>query len=171
MAREQNRSAIDPDDLLDRPMGEITAADFLKVLGAPSVGKLGSAMLADKKKFELWVEEVDMPKISVRELLDKMRQEKKKYELELEPTPVPGPTPVVDWRNEKKKLELELDPPIPRAEPVFDWRSEKKKVEYEFPDFYGRRSSQYEQSGFNADYNRLVEEIAVRVEERLGRRR
>ena len=39
----------------------------------------------DKKKFELWVEENPLPRITLGELLEKLRGEKKKVELEFGP--------------------------------------------------------------------------------------
>jgi hypothetical protein len=84
MARART-AAIDPDALMDRPLGEISAADFLQVLSNPRVRHPALAILPDKKKYELWVEEGPITKISVRELLERLKGEKKKLELELPP--------------------------------------------------------------------------------------
>lgn len=81
MARQSRRAAI-PDDLLDKPLAEISAADLVKALSASQQPQLG-VILADKKKYELWVEENPVDRIPLRELLDKLRGEKKKVELEL----------------------------------------------------------------------------------------
>jgi uncharacterized protein len=51
------RASIDPDQLMTRPLGEISAAEFLEVLAHPKVRHPALAILPDKKKYELWVEE------------------------------------------------------------------------------------------------------------------
>lgn len=79
------RAAIDPDQLMKRPLGEISAAEFLQVLADPSVRHPALAILPDKKKYELWVEEEPIVKISVAEFLEKVKGEKKKIELEVHP--------------------------------------------------------------------------------------
>ena len=84
MARART-AAIDPDALMDRPLGEISAADFLQVLSHPSVRHPALAILPDKKKYELWVEEGPIVKIPVREFIERLKGEKKKLELELPP--------------------------------------------------------------------------------------
>ena len=81
MARA-SRTAIPPDETLQKPLGELTAAEFLTALSHPSVDKRALAILPDKKKYELWVEEDGIPKISVLDLLDRLKGEKKKLELE-----------------------------------------------------------------------------------------
>lgn len=77
-----SRTAIPPDEILQRPLGELTAAEFLTALSHPSVDKRSLSILPDKKKYELWVEEDGIPKITVLDLLDRLRGEKKKLELE-----------------------------------------------------------------------------------------
>jgi hypothetical protein len=77
-----SRTAIPPDEILQKPLGELTAAEFLTALSHPSVDKRSLAILPDKKKYELWVEEDGIPKISVLDLLDRLKGEKKKLELE-----------------------------------------------------------------------------------------
>ena len=77
-----SRTAIPPDESLQRPLGELTAAEFLTALSHPSVDKQALAILPDKKKYELWVEESGIDKITVLDLLDRLRGEKKKLELE-----------------------------------------------------------------------------------------
>jgi hypothetical protein len=79
------RAAIDPDRLMARPLGEISAAEFLQVLGHPSVRHPALAILPDKKKYELWIEEGPIVKISLGEFLERVKGEKKKLELELPP--------------------------------------------------------------------------------------
>jgi hypothetical protein len=77
-----DRTAIPPDENLQRPLGELTAVEFLTALDHPSVDKQSLAILPDKKKFELWVEEDGISKMTVVDLLDRLRGEKKKLELE-----------------------------------------------------------------------------------------
>lgn len=81
MAREKKKAAI-PEDLLDKPLADISAAELVKALSISREPHLGH-ILADKKKYELWVEENPVERIPLRELLDKLRGEKKKVELEL----------------------------------------------------------------------------------------
>lgn len=113
---EQLKAAIDVEAALERPLGEISAAQFLQVLAHPKVSSASLGILADKKKYELWVEEGVIAKIPVGDIIRRVRAEKKKYELE------------------------------------------------PFPDF-GRYV--FPERAF--DYGRLVEDIAARVGERLGR--
>lgn len=84
MPREY-KAAIDLDETLERPLADLSAVEFIQVLNHPKVGRAGF-WIADKKKYELWVEEgVVLPKVTVAELLKKFRTEKKKVELELSP--------------------------------------------------------------------------------------
>lgn len=114
----QSKAAIDLDAVLDRPLGDLSAADFIQVLNHPKLSHAGLGIIADKKKYELWVEEGSIVRISVGELLKKLRGEKKKVEYELPP-----------W--------FRFEPPYSRPQ---------------------------------VEYGQLVEEIAARVEERLGQR-
>ena len=93
MARPRARASIDPDQLMTRPLGEITAAEFLEVLAHPKVRHPALAILPDKKKYELWVEEGPIGKISIGDFIDKLKGEKKKVELEVPPwfSKFPGP--------------------------------------------------------------------------------
>lgn len=91
------RAAIDP-DILDRPLGEISAADFVGAL----TGRLDArelTVLADKKKYELWVDETPIDKINVKDLVERIRGEKKKLELEKRP-----------WEYQKREIEFDFDP-------------------------------------------------------------
>jgi hypothetical protein len=76
------RTAAISKDVLDRPLGELNAAEFLQALGTLRVPPQSLAILADKKKYELWIDEGTLPKVPVGELLEKLRGEKKKLELE-----------------------------------------------------------------------------------------
>lgn len=76
------KAAIDADALMDRPLEELSAAEFLQVLSHPTLIR-DAALIADKKKVELWVEENVVFKIPLREILEKIRVEKKKVELEI----------------------------------------------------------------------------------------
>lgn len=79
------RTAINPDERLSLPLGEITAADFLVALNSPSLDRYGLSLVADKKKYELWTDESGLPKLSIWELIERLRGEKKKLELEKMP--------------------------------------------------------------------------------------
>lgn len=93
------RAAI-PADALDRPLGELNAAEFLTALEGARITAPELGILADKKKYELWVEETQVSKIPVRDLLERIRGEKKKLELEKSPR----------WEYVKRDVELEIDP-------------------------------------------------------------
>lgn len=92
MAAAKHRAAIDVDEFMDTPLGEMSAADFVKILNHSKLRDAGlNAALADKKKVELWVDEGPiLDEIPLRELIERLRAEKKKYELE--------PPPFVDER-------------------------------------------------------------------------
>ena len=75
------RPAIDR-EVLDRPLGEINAAEFLGVLHQAQLSADVMALLPDKKKYELWVDEGGTAKIPVGVLFERLRREKKKVELE-----------------------------------------------------------------------------------------
>ena len=82
MARPR-KAALDIDALMDRPLGELSASEFLQVLRHPKLGFSGAAILADKKKYELWVEEDPILKIPIGEIIERIRGEKKKVEYEI----------------------------------------------------------------------------------------
>ena len=79
----ERRSAIPPDELLERPIEQLSAAEFISALNHPALDQAAVRLLPDKKKYELWVEEVDVTKLTTRDLVDRLRNEKKKVEIEL----------------------------------------------------------------------------------------
>ena len=83
MPPARGKAAITPDELLDRPLGDLSAAQFLQVLNHPKVTRAQFEILADKKKYELWVDEDPILKVNVGELLEKIKGEKKKVEKEI----------------------------------------------------------------------------------------
>jgi hypothetical protein len=78
----ERRTAIPPDELLERPLGELSAADFLTALSHPKLDQRIVSILPDKKKYELWIDEGGLPQLNLQDLLDRLRGEKKKLELE-----------------------------------------------------------------------------------------
>jgi len=78
-------SAIDFEKTMEKPLGEISAVEFLEILQHPRLGAIHKALLPDKKKYELWIEEGAVSRIPIRVILEKLKGEKKKVELE------PGP--------------------------------------------------------------------------------
>jgi hypothetical protein len=80
----ERKAAIDRDALMDRPMADLSAAELLRALSSPTVAT-EAVMIADKKKYELWVEESTVLKLSLADIIEKIRGEKKKVELELDP--------------------------------------------------------------------------------------
>jgi len=77
-------AAINLEEAIEKPVGELSAIELLQVLGNPKV-KVDLQLIADKKKYELWVEEGGLTKIKVRDLIERLQGEKKKVELELPP--------------------------------------------------------------------------------------
>ncbi|MFL5577723.1 MAG: hypothetical protein ACJ79S_17340 [Gemmatimonadaceae bacterium] len=75
------RPAVDG-DILGRPIGEISAVQFLDLLQQVRLSPDVMALLPDKKKYELWVDEGGVAKLPIGVLLEKLRIEKKKLELE-----------------------------------------------------------------------------------------
>jgi hypothetical protein len=81
---KQRITAIPIDDkTLAKPLEEISGAQLLEILSrGDAADRTALALLPDKKKYELWVEEGGVGRIPVGELLHKLRGEKKKLELE-----------------------------------------------------------------------------------------
>jgi hypothetical protein len=79
----EKRSAIPPDELLERPIEELSAPDLLFALNHPALDQAAVRLLPDKKKYELWVDEGGVTKLTVRDLVDRLGNEKKKVELEV----------------------------------------------------------------------------------------
>jgi hypothetical protein len=75
------RAAIDQ-DVLDRPLGEISAVQLLDVLQQAKLSSEVMAILPDKKKYELWIDEGGVAKIPVGVIIERLKREKKKLELE-----------------------------------------------------------------------------------------
>lgn len=101
------RAAV-PADLAERQLGELSAVDFLTALQGAKVTQAELGVLADKKKFELWIEETQVDKIPIKDLVERLRGEKKKLELEK------------NFRHEyvKRAIELEIDPRDVLIDPV-----------------------------------------------------
>ncbi len=100
------KAAIDP-DLLDRPLGQIDAAAFVGALREARLEPAEMAVLADKKKYELWTDETPVAKISIGELIERIRGEKKKLELEKR-----------RWEMSKREVELEIGPTTVLGDPA-----------------------------------------------------
>src|SRR5262245_16087572 len=79
----QQKAAIPADETLSRSLSDMSAAEFVQLLGRTDiVDRRAIAMLPDKKKYELWVDEEVVLKKPVGDLLDLLKGEKKKLELE-----------------------------------------------------------------------------------------
>ena len=92
----KRKAAISPEAIDKKNLSEISAADFLDALnggGRPTVSSL--RIWPDKKKFELWVEPEGWGGVSVGDLRNWWRAEKKKLELEK----MPGLENVADIRD------------------------------------------------------------------------
>jgi hypothetical protein len=85
-AASGKKAAIDLDDIQEKPLSDVSAADFLTALSNSGVkGLTVLRVWPEKKKLELLLEPEFSPTISVGRLVDRLT-EKKKYELE-KPTP------------------------------------------------------------------------------------
>jgi hypothetical protein len=102
------RAAIDPDEILSRSLAEISAADFVQLLVRDDVNVDSSALalLPDKKKYELWVDEEVVLKTPLSDLLVTLKTEKKKLELEKFPI-----------ENLKLAVENVVDPGVQYLDP------------------------------------------------------
>jgi len=78
-----HRAAIDLDEVGEKRLGDLTAAEFIQILNHKDLAPL-RGVIADKKKYELWIEE-NLPRITLGDLLERVRGEKKKLELEVPP--------------------------------------------------------------------------------------
>ena len=84
------KSAIPPDDLLDRDLGSMSAADLITALSHPDIDRRAVMLLPDKKKYELWIDEDAVLKVKLVDLIDRLRTEKKKIELEKQVIEIPN---------------------------------------------------------------------------------
>ncbi|MGL4961042.1 MAG: hypothetical protein ACRC67_07400 [Inquilinus sp.] len=76
------KAAIDLDDIQEKPLGEVSAADFLSALSNSGVrGVTVMRVWPEKKKLELLLEPEFSSGLTVGRLVDRLT-EKKKYELE-----------------------------------------------------------------------------------------
>ena len=78
------KSAIDFERVMKAPLREVKATEFLAALSQARLGRDHLHLVADKKKYELFIEEGVLDDIPVGALIDKLREKKK---LELEPGP------------------------------------------------------------------------------------
>jgi len=89
----ERRAAIDADALMQKSLNDVSAADFIRLLGKRELAGI-STILADKKKLELWVDEGVIFETPIEAVIEKIKGEKKKLELELQwdsPILDPGP--------------------------------------------------------------------------------
>jgi hypothetical protein len=79
---ESRKAAIDLDDIQEKALDQVSAADFLSALTNSGI-KSAAVMRVwpEKKKFELFLEPEFPPGITVGRLVDRLT-EKKKYEFE-----------------------------------------------------------------------------------------
>ena len=79
---QQKKAAIDIDALGDKTLGEVSAADFLTALNAGGLTVQHLAVWPEKKKVELWIEPEDLVRVDLKDIIVRIRVEKKKLELE-----------------------------------------------------------------------------------------
>ena len=82
---QAKKAAIDLDNIGEKTLNEISAADFLNALNAGGVALQNITLWPEKKKIELYVEPENLGKINVRDVIIRIRAEKKKLELEKMP--------------------------------------------------------------------------------------
>ena len=83
----EKRASIDLDAIGQKKLSEISAADFITALNAGGISlQAHHRIWPEKKKVELWVEPENLGGVSVGDLLNVVRAEKKKVELEKPPT-------------------------------------------------------------------------------------
>jgi hypothetical protein len=91
------KPSIDVDQLGERALTDISAADFLKVLTADSaVAISGLKFWPEKKKYELFVEPENLGGVKIKDLLTGAK-EKKKFEIE-------KPPGELEWRDPREFL-------------------------------------------------------------------
>lgn len=81
---EGNKAAIPPDELLDTPLANISAAEFIRIINKHS-DLSNLTFISEKKKYELEVEPI-FERLTLRDfgtLIDKIKGEKKKVEYEV----------------------------------------------------------------------------------------
>jgi len=82
----EKRAAIDVEKIMDSPLSQISAADFLTALSHDRVSASYLVHWPEKKKYELLVEPENVGHINLGRLIDILRGEKKKVELEKDPS-------------------------------------------------------------------------------------
>jgi hypothetical protein len=98
MVKEARKPGIDSDELENKALNEISAADFLAALGSGSTMALrGLHTWPEKKKYELLIEPENYSGIKVVDIIRGIH-EKKKVEYEKAPGPEEG------WRNPRDYL-------------------------------------------------------------------
>lgn len=76
------KAAIDIDTLGDKNLDEVSAADFLTALNVGGLALQDLTVWPEKKKVELWLEPENLSKFRLKDIIVRIRVEKKKYELE-----------------------------------------------------------------------------------------
>lgn len=75
------RSAIPPEEVVRRPLSELTALDFIAAISSSRFDQRLVGFLPEKKKIELWTDESGIGGLNLADLFDRLRGEKKKLEL------------------------------------------------------------------------------------------
>ena len=66
----ERKAAIAIDAIMDRPIADLSAADLLQALSSPTLAAGENTLIADKKKYELWVEESTVLKLSLKDVIE-----------------------------------------------------------------------------------------------------
>lgn len=104
----ERKPAIDRDDAENKTLDQITASDFLKLLGTgEAVGLQALQVWPEKKKYELLVEPENFGRLRVVDLVRGIR-EKKKVELEKPPRiegwEIPKRAGPEDWWRDPRQV-------------------------------------------------------------------
>jgi hypothetical protein len=84
MMSEAKKAAIDLDEIGEKSLSEVSAADFLAALNAGGISVRGLTVWPEKKKVELWAEHEIPDEIRVKDFV-RVINEKKKVEMEKDP--------------------------------------------------------------------------------------
>ena len=130
----RRKAAIEPDDIGAKPLSQVTGEQLVNALKADGYTLRHLTYWPEKKKVEYWTQPETVRDLKVKDLLDIIRNEKKKLEYEVDPPIVVKPPGGVTPINEKKKREIELPDFVPGTggQPG-GLVNEKKKAERELP--------------------------------------
>jgi hypothetical protein len=110
---ERKKASINFDEVAEKQLDQISASELLAALDAGGVSARNLAVWPEKKKVELWTEPENFSKMRVIDIINIIRNEKKKVELEKPPgefiwSKPPGPEGQIDPRISRELIIDEL---------------------------------------------------------------